>query len=59
MSCPVYGGVLVLEGLNVHMSMPGMSNGAEQWCSAKEGSCISEVSFNRGFTVQSFGMKLS
>ena len=47
-SCPVYGGVLIS---NVHMSMKGISNGAEQWCPVKGGGCISEVSFNRGFTV--------
>ena len=35
-SCPVHGGVLISGGLNVHMSMQGMSNGAEQWCPVKE-----------------------
>ena len=29
-----------------------LSNGVEQWCPAQGGGCISEVSFNRGFTVQ-------
>ena len=33
------------------MSMQGMSNGTEQWCPVKGGGYISEVSFNRGFTV--------
>ena len=28
----------------------GNSNGAEQWCSAKGGGCISEMSCNTGFT---------
>ena len=33
MSCPVYyGGVPILEGLNVHMLIPGLSIGAGQWC---------------------------
>ena len=31
-----------------------MSNGAEQWCPVLGGFCISEVSFNRGFTVVKF-----
>ena len=44
-NCPVYRGVLISEGLNVHMSMQRLSNGAEQWCPVKGGDCISEVSF--------------
>ena len=36
------------------MSMQGMSNGAEQWCPVTGGFCISEVSFNRGFTDMDF-----
>ena len=50
MSFPVYGGVLISVGLNVHMSMSGMSNGTQQWCPVEGGGCVSEVSFNRGFT---------
>ena len=49
--CPVYGGVPILDGLIVYMSMQGISNGAEQSCLVKGGGFMLEVSFNRGFTV--------
>ena len=37
-------GPLTSEVLHEHMSMQGISNGAEQWCPVKGGGCISEVS---------------
>ena len=30
------------EGLNVHMSIWGMPNRTDQWCTVKRSSCISE-----------------
>ena len=32
--------------------MLGILNGAEQWCPAKGGDCLSEVYYYRGFAVQ-------
>ena len=29
-------------------------NGTEQWCPVQGGFCISEVSFNRGFTAHAY-----
>ena len=34
-SCPVYGGVLISDGLNVHMSVQGIQM-AQQWCPVKD-----------------------
>ena len=38
----------------MYMPLQGMSDGTEQWCPVKRGGCISEMSFNRGFTVYTF-----
>ena len=53
--CPVYGGVLISENSNVHMSMcqcEGLQMGQTSGVLFEEVLCISEVSFNKGFIVQ-------
>ena len=40
------------------MLLQELSNGAEQWCPVKGGSCLSEVSFDRGFTVRTMGNRV-
>ena len=47
--------VLFSEGMNVHnMSMQGLSNGTEQWCPAKGGACILEVSISCSNSIVSY-----
>ena len=50
-NCPVYGSVLVSEVLYVHMSMQGMSNGAEQRCHVKEVAAFQRCPLNSLFFI--------